>query len=245
MIILTVKRNLTWSIPEKKRWWWTEETLQPLYSIDPGASVQSTKVPREPILITDKWRRNFFSALRADWSPLHASMLLPSAPCPPTSNIFRRLCYDARKWIGTHSPSSWTKHTYSRWVTTSSNIIRTFQFFEYPLAAAVNVSASMEGTWYTPRNSSLTSKSSDTHRKMITDCSLLETSVVSSIIIVINGDCCKQLATSLSTCIAMILRMSFWFDVRCTYLWSWIILSFEFEKLEKVSILFVSITSER
>ena len=45
------------------------------YYIDPRTSVQSTKVPREPILITEKWRRKKFSALRADWSPLRASRL--------------------------------------------------------------------------------------------------------------------------------------------------------------------------
>jgi len=37
------------------------------YYIDPLTSVQSTKVPREAILITEKWRRKKFSALRADW----------------------------------------------------------------------------------------------------------------------------------------------------------------------------------
>jgi len=45
-----------------------EETLQLLYSIDPGTSVQSTKVQREPILITAKWRRKIFSVFHADWS---------------------------------------------------------------------------------------------------------------------------------------------------------------------------------
>jgi len=57
-----------------------------LDSIDPGTSgvsVQSTKVPREPILIAEKWRRNFFPALCADWSPLHSFMPLPSAACSP------------------------------------------------------------------------------------------------------------------------------------------------------------------
>jgi len=31
-----------------------QKTLQLLYSIDPRTSIQSTKVPREPILITEK-----------------------------------------------------------------------------------------------------------------------------------------------------------------------------------------------
>ena len=37
-------------------------------------TVQSTKVPREPNLIAEKWRRKIFSVLRADWSALRASM---------------------------------------------------------------------------------------------------------------------------------------------------------------------------
>ena len=37
------------------------------YFIDPRTSVQSMKVPREPIPITEKWRRKIFSALRVDW----------------------------------------------------------------------------------------------------------------------------------------------------------------------------------
>jgi len=80
---------------EKNRWKWTEETHQLLYSIDPGASVQSTKVPREPILITEKWMRKIF--LR--YAPLCCCLLQPA---PPTSNIFRCLCIMILYWLPWH-----------------------------------------------------------------------------------------------------------------------------------------------
>ena len=58
-------------------------------------AVQSTKVPREPILRSEKWRQKKISALRADWSALHTSMHClrafniwypPPPPPPPLIN---------------------------------------------------------------------------------------------------------------------------------------------------------------
>jgi len=51
----------TWPVARtygrERSWRWTEETLHLLCSIDPCTSVHSTKVAREPILITEKWRQ--------------------------------------------------------------------------------------------------------------------------------------------------------------------------------------------
>ena len=46
-------------------------------------AVQTTKVPRQPILTTGKWRRKIFSALRSDWSALRASVKYLA---PPSQN---------------------------------------------------------------------------------------------------------------------------------------------------------------
>ena len=52
--------------------------------LTPG--VQSTKVPREPIPATEKWRRNLFPHFQiADWSALHASV--PSLLCAGNFSI--------------------------------------------------------------------------------------------------------------------------------------------------------------
>jgi len=53
---------------------------------DPGTSVQSTKVQREPILVTAKWRWKFFPRFAQTDRHLYAD-----SACPPTSNIFRCL----------------------------------------------------------------------------------------------------------------------------------------------------------
>ena len=130
MIILTVKRNLTWSVPGKKslkiKRRDSSATLQQRLSIDPGASVQNTKVTREPILITEKWRRiNFPRFARTDrrYAPLCRCLLQPA---PPTSNIFRRLC------IVKCSPSSKIIHWNSlTWFAGISNLFYFIFFFFY------------------------------------------------------------------------------------------------------------------
>ena len=105
MIILTVKRNLTWSVPRKKnRWRWTdaEQALQLLYSIDPGASVKSTKVPREPILITEKWRRKkFFRASRGliATTHLYAAALCTLPPLLLTSSAASARGSSSNGWV--------------------------------------------------------------------------------------------------------------------------------------------------
>ena len=60
-------------------------------------SPQSTKMPREPILIAKNEGENFFSALRAEFSSLRASMLAASplwssSAAAPPSGSFRRPC---------------------------------------------------------------------------------------------------------------------------------------------------------
>jgi len=83
MIILTVKRNWTWSVPGKK-------SLK-MNRRDSSATSQdwswciSTKHEGTTRAHPDNWKMKakIFSALRADWSPLRSSMPLPSAVCPP------------------------------------------------------------------------------------------------------------------------------------------------------------------